>query len=77
MNNKRLRIAGGEKNDEFFTQYNDIEKGVSNYIPELEGKTIYCNCDNPSTSNFVRYFLDNFERFKLSRIIATSFIKRK
>lgn len=73
MNNKRLRIANKEKNDEFFTQYCDIENEVRNHTAQLAGKVIYCNADNPSTSNFVKCFLDNFENLKLSKLIATGY----
>ena len=55
--NENLHKANINKNDEFYTQLEDIEKEVYKYKDQLEGKTIYCNCDDPAWSNFVRHFL--------------------
>ena len=71
MNNNGLTNANKKKNDEFFTQYYDIEKEVSQYVNLLQGKTIYCNCDNPLESEFVKYFKRNFESLGLSQLFAT------
>lgn len=53
--NSNLHNAKRLKNDEFYTQFEDIEKELKHYLPYLYGKTVYCNCDN-ETSNFVKYF---------------------
>ena len=37
----------------------------------MMGKSIYCNCDNPKHSNFVKYFKDNFKRLQLKELIAS------
>lgn len=55
--------------DEFYTRMRDIEKELKNY--DFRGKTIYCNCDDPSFSNFYKYFHDNFKRIGLKHLIAT------
>ena len=47
--------AKANKNDEFYTQLSDIEKELNNYRKEFEGKTIFCNCDDPFESNFFKY----------------------
>lgn len=70
MNNSNLKRAYREKNDEFYTQYRDIENEVQNYWRELMGKIIYCNCDNES-SKFFRYFRDNFKRIGIKKLIVT------
>lgn len=57
--------------DEYYTLYEDIEKELQYYAKELTGKTIYCNCDNPKYSNFVKYFRNNFERLELKELIAS------
>lgn len=57
--------------DEYYTLYEDIEKELQYYRDELLGKTIYCNCDNPKHSNFVKYFRNNFERLELKELIAS------
>jgi hypothetical protein len=57
--------------DEFFTEYCVIEKELINYTQYFSGKTIYCNCDNYKTSNFYRYFYNNFDNFGLKKLICT------
>lgn len=71
-NNNNLHTAKKQKNDEFYTQLSDIEKELQYYTEHLENKIIYCNCDDYSISNFVKYFKDNFNTLKLARIIATN-----
>lgn len=75
--NKLLHKAKKSKADEFYTQYIDIQKEVEAYLeynPKVfEGKVIYCNCDDPFESNFFRYFVLNFERLGLKKLITTSY----
>ena len=66
MANKNLTNAKRAKNDEFYTQYGDIEKEIEAYLeynPDVfRGKVVYCNCDDPFESNFFRYFVLNFNK---------------
>lgn len=55
--------------DEYYTRYGDIEKELSNY--NFSGMIVYCNCDNPESSSFVKYFKDNFENLGLKCLLAT------
>ena len=75
MANKNLNQAKRAKNDEFYTQYNDIEKEITAYIeydPDVfKGKIILLPCDDPERSNFTLYFAQNFERFGLKKLIGT------
>lgn len=75
--NKTLSKAKMNKNDEFYTQYLDIEKEINAYLeynPEvLKNKTILLPCDDPEWSNFTKYFAQNFDRFKLKKLISTSY----
>ena len=77
MANKNLTNAKREKNDEFYTQYSDIQKEIEAYLeyaPDtFKGKVVYCNCDDPFESNFFRYFVLNFKRLGLKRLITTSY----
>lgn len=57
--------------DEYYTLYEDIKNELQYYTKELTGKSIYCNCDNPQYSNFVKYFRNNFERLELKELIAS------
>lgn len=59
-------------NDDYYTYYKDIENELNHYFDQLKGKVVYCNCDNPCKSQFVKYFADNFERIGIKRLIATS-----
>ena len=65
------------QNDEFYTQYSDIESEMNAYVefdPDVfRGKTILLPCDDPEWSNFTRYFATNFERFGLKKLISTSY----
>ena len=73
--NHNLNSARSAKDDEYYTIYEDIEKEINYYKDRLVNKTIYCNCDNPYKSNFVRYFIDNFKELKINRLIATCYSK--
>jgi hypothetical protein len=77
MANKDLTKAKTGKNDEFYTQYHDIENEINAYLefdPNVfEGKTILLPCDDPEWSNFTKFFAQNFQRLKLKKLISTSF----
>ena len=75
--NANLQRAKAAKDDEFYTQYWDIQTEVNAYIeynPDVfRDKTILLPCDDPEWSNFTRFFADNFELFGLKKLISTSF----
>ena len=75
--NTNLNAAKSAKNDEFYTQYSDIEAEINAYVeynPDVfRNKTILCPCDDPEWSNFTKYFAENFERFGLKKLISTSY----
>lgn len=77
MANSNLSSAKNAKNDEFYTQYHDIEKEINAYLeynPNVfRGKTILLPCDDPEWSNFTKYFAQNFINFGLKKLISTSF----
>ena len=77
MANKNLTNAKRVKNDEFYTQYSDIQKEIEAYLeynPNVfRGKVVYCNCDDPFESNFFRYFVLNFNKLGLKKLITTSY----
>lgn len=77
MANSNLTNAKKVKNDEFYTQYSDIQKEIEAYLeysPDVfRGKVVYCNCDDPFESNFFRYFVLNFKRLGLKQLITTSY----
>lgn len=73
MANKNLSQAKKAKNDEFYTQLTDIEKELAHYRKHFKGKTVLCNCDDPFESNFFKYFVLNFNRLGLKKLIATSY----
>lgn len=77
MANSKLTKAKTAKKDEFYTQYSDIENEMNAYIdydPDVfRGKVILLPCDDPEWSNFTRYFVQNFERFGLKKLISTSY----
>ena len=75
--NSNLTQAKNAKNDEFYTQYQDIEKEVMAYFEYnkdvFRGKTILLPCDDPEWSNFTKFFAQNFERLGLKKLISTSY----
>ena len=77
MANANLKNAKKQKNDEFYTQYQDIQKEVNAYIEYdkdvFRGKTILLPCDDPEWSNFTKFFAQNFENFGIKKLISTSF----
>lgn len=77
MANRNLIKAKREKNDEFYTQYPDIQKEVEVYLEydpnTFRDKVVYCNCDDPYESNFFRYFVLNFKKLGLKQLITTSY----
>lgn len=77
MANENLGKAKKAKNDEFYTQYADIEKEMNAYLeynPDVfRDKTILLPCDDPEWSNFTRYFAQNFEKFGLKKLVSTSY----
>ena len=73
MSCKGLHKTRRVSNDEFYTRYVDIEKELSHY--DFRGKRVYCNCDDYRHSNFVTYFIANFDKLGLDKLVVTCFIK--
>lgn len=77
MANSNLTNAKRAKNDEFYTQYGDIQKEIEAYLEynpkTFRDKVVYCNCDDPFESNFFRYFVLNFAKLGLEQLITTSY----
>jgi len=77
MANSNLTNAKNAKNDEFYTQYPDIEKEINAYLefnPDVfRDKTVLLPCDDPEWSNFTKFFAQNFKRFGLKKLISTSY----
>src|SRR5665213_817640 len=75
--NRNRGAAKSAKQDEFYTQYVDIQKEVEAYLefdPDtFRGKVVYCNADDPFESNFFKYFAANFNKLGLKKLITTSY----
>ena len=71
--NENLSAAKKAKNDEFYTQLVDIENELRHYKEHFKNKTVFCNCDDPFESNFVKYFAMNFNALGLKKLIATCY----
>ncbi len=76
-NSSSFNKAKKAKSDEFYTQYDDIQKEIEAYLEYNPGtfrsKVVYCNCDDPFESNFFRYFVLNFNKLGLKQLITTSY----
>lgn len=70
-------MAKEAKNDEFYTQYADIQKEINAYLdfnPNVfRGKTVLLPCDDPEWSNFTKFFAQNFQILGLKKLISTSY----
>ena len=77
--NKKLNQAQRIIQDDFYTQYKDIKNEIDQYVsynPSVfKNKTILLPCDDPEYSQFVTYFIENFDKFGLKKIISTSYAK--
>jgi hypothetical protein len=77
MANKNLSNAKKAKNDEFYTQYSDIEREINAYLEYdkdvFRDKTVLLPCDDPEWSNFTKYFAQNFHKLGLMKLISTSY----
>lgn len=73
VNRDFLNNAKSNKNDEFYTQLKDIEKELVHYESHFQGKIVYCNCDDIRLSNFSKYFIDNFNKLGLKKLICACF----
>ncbi len=81
MANENLGAARKAKNDEFYTQFHDIEKEINAYLDydkdAFRDKTVLLPCDDPEWSNFTKFFAQNFERLGLKKLISTSYAPNK
>ena len=75
--NSKLNEAKVAKNDEFYTQYDDIQNEINAYIeynPDVfRDKVVLLPCDDPEWSNFTKFFVNNFRAFGLKKLISTSY----
>lgn len=69
-----LRKAAQAKQDEFYTQLEDIENELRHYRQHFHNKVVLCNCDDPYESNFFKYFAMNFNYLGLKKLIATCYV---
>ena len=77
MSNTNLNKAKRAKNDEFYTQLDDIQREMNAYLeydPDVfRDKTVLLPCDDPDWSNFTKYFAERFETLGLKKLISTSY----
>lgn len=71
--NSNLTRAKNAKNDEFYTQASDIENELKYYKSHFKGKVVYCNCDDPTSSQFWHYFYRSFKYLGLKKLISTHY----
>lgn len=75
--NAELGAAKAAKNDEFYTQWADIEREMNAYLesdPDVfRGKVILLPCDDPEWSNFTKFFALHFADYGIKKLISTSY----
>ena len=76
-NNKSMIAAKVNKNDEFYTRFEDINFEINlvehGYRPFFKDKVVYCNCDDPEESNFWKFFKARFNGLRLKKLISTHY----
>ena len=77
MANENLHKAKEAKNDEFYTQLNDVAEELRHYKEHFKGKVVFCNCDDPTSSAFWKYFHLNFAELGLRKLISTHYDREK
>ena len=70
MSKKTLFRAFQKKDDEYYTLKEDVEKIVDSFKEHINGKFVFCNCDDPLLSNFCKYFREHFEELGLKRLVS-------
>ena len=76
---KKISLSDAKrvKNDEFYTQFSDIQKEMNSYLefdPDVfRDKTVLLPCDDPEWSNFTKFFAQKFEELGLKKLISTSY----
>lgn len=77
LTNKNLNAAKKAKVDEFYTPYEVVENEMEAYVsynPDLfRDKFVLCPCDDPQWSSFTRYFVRNFKRLGLRRLVSSCY----
>lgn len=73
--NSPLLAAKAARNDEYWTRMKDIEDEIGAYAsfnPDVfRDRSVLLPCDDPSGSNFTKYFLKNFSRFGIRELVST------
>ncbi|MCH9662868.1 MAG: adenine-specific methyltransferase EcoRI family protein [Gammaproteobacteria bacterium] len=72
-NTAHLKRAKDVRDDEFYTLRPNIDEELQHYEHHFKGKVVYCNCDDPATSQFVAYFQDNFDRLGLAELLTNHY----
>src|SRR4051812_6927384 len=75
--NTNLVAAKALKNDEFYTQWVDIEREMNAYVeydPDVfRDKVILLPCDDPEWSNFTKFFALHFTVYGIKKLTSTSY----
>lgn len=75
--NSLPNAAKTAKNDEFYTQWADIEREMNAYLeyhPDVfRDKIILLPCDDPEWSNFAKFFALHFMDYGIKKLVSTSY----
>lgn len=73
--NGKLCRARAKRDDEFYTQYGDVEAELARFKQHFQGRRVLCSCDDPAWSAFWRYFHLNFGKLGLAGLSSTYYQK--
>lgn len=71
MSNTNLLRASTTSYDKFYTHLDSIKAELSHYEKNFVGKVVYCNCDHPDESMYVKFFRDNFKYLSVRSLVTS------
>ena len=73
QHNRHLNTSKKNRNDEFYTYYEDIAQELDLYPEAFKGAAVWLPFDNVEASNFWKYFHDNFQKLGLKALYSTAY----
>lgn len=73
VDNHYLLLAKKAKFNEFYTTFKTVKNELDWYTEYFKGKSILCNCNDTTNSNFFKYFYENFKDLQLKKLVCVSY----
>ena len=76
MSVEHLQSAKRRRHDEFYTKAEDVQAGLAPYEQVFRGRRVYCNCDDPDRSAFVKFLQDRMMDWGITEVTASHYSDR-